>query len=266
MRRNLFGLLAISLFFGLGQFAAADAEVLKISFDDWCPYLCANAEKPNLLDAEEPGYYVDILRAIYEPAGYEIEFLLRPWGRAMNETRSGRLDALLSPSRSEAPDLVFPEEEIGMLGWCFYTLSGMQWEYGGPVSLGGITLGVLKGNDFGSEVQPYVDRFADDPQRIQMVTGMDWKEKNINRLKLGRIGAFLDEPSAIDLHLKKNDLDGKIRKAGCLPAEEMYVAFSPENPEAEKLAALFDTGIRRLRTSGRLTEILSLYGLEDWKQ
>ncbi len=265
MKKVWIPMLAIFLVLGSGM-AALGAEVLKFSFDDWCPYICAKEGQMNVLDPEEPGYYIEVLRAIYEPAGYEPDFLLRPWGRAMQETRSGRLDALLSPAKSEAPDLVFPEEEIGMLGWCFYTLSGMDWNYAGPVSLLGIALGVLKGNDFGPEVQPHLERYADDPQRVQMVTGMDWKEKNIRRLQLGRIGAFLDEPSAIDLYLKRNDLAGDIRKAGCLPAEKMYVAFSPENPNAEKLANVYDAGIQELRASGRLSEILSRYGLEDWRK
>ena len=244
---------------------AAAAETLSFSFDDWCPYTCMDpaTQQP---DEAAPGYYVEILRAVFEPLGYDLEFVTRPWERAIEETRQGRLDAVLSPAKSEAPDLIFPAEEIGALAWCFYTKRKHDWEYGGLESLAGETLGVLTGNYFGKELTRYVEDNKGDMKKVQEITGLDFLAKNTNKLIAGRISVMLDEPATTDYFIMVNHLEGMIRKANCVESRNMYVAFSPLRATSEQYALIFTQGMARLRETGALKTILEKYGLTDWRE
>ncbi|GBC59397.1 hypothetical protein DENIS_0336 [Desulfonema ishimotonii] len=255
-------LITIILLFHLSP---SNAETININFDDWCPYCCSDAENPKIPNTEKPGYQLEIINRIFRQKGYDIKYNSLPWARAVKEASKGRLDALLSPSKSEAPDLIFPEEEIGILGWCFYTGKKNSWNYKGVASLKQVRLGFLHGNNFDGEVQAYIEKNRDDHMLIHPEFGTDWIEKNFNRLAMGRITAVLDEPFTLDYFIKTNNLNNQFRKAGCLEGQKMYIAFSPKNPMAEKYAEMFDYEIRELRKSGAFEKILSAYGLSDWK-
>lgn len=257
--KQAFAMLAALLFSVL-----ANAGTIRVSYDEWCPYACLD-EQSQAPRPDNPGYFATVLETIYGPLGHEVEFVIRPWERALEETRRGDLDAVLAPSRSEAPELVFPEEEIGMLGWCFYTRSDESWEYTGVSSLRERTLGVLVGNNFGEEVTAYVEAHRDDPMRVQEVTGLDFLEQNLRKLLAHRIDTMLDEPATTDYLLFSRELGGMVRKAGCLDSQKMFIAFSPENPRSKEYAQVFSEGMRQLHSDGRLEDILTAYGLHDWR-
>ncbi|MFV0349076.1 MAG: substrate-binding periplasmic protein [Halodesulfovibrio sp.] len=254
----------IAMTLALGMCATAHAGSIRFSYDAWCPYSCLNDDH-TAIAADYPGYYAEVLRAIYEPLGYGVEFIIRPWERALEETADGRLDAALSPARSEAPNLIFPDESIAELGWCFYTRSDSAWQYNGPASLQEQTLGVLRGNNFGDAITDYIAANTKDAAKVQEVTGLDFIDKNIRKLQGKRISVMLDEPATTDFFIMQNNLARDIVKAGCLPSQSMYPAFSPANPMSATYAKEYTEGIRRLRKSGQLRTILSRYGLTDWK-
>ncbi len=245
--------------------SVSHAEILRVSFDEWCPYACLD-EQTLAPHPDSPGYFAEVLQAIFEPLGHNIEFVVRPWERALEETRRGDLTAVLAPARSEAPELVFPEEEFGQLGWCFYTRRDDTWEYTGVPSLEGRTLGVLTGNNFGGEITAYVEAHRDDPTRVQEITGLDFLEQNLHKLLAGRIDTILDEPATTDYLLFSRHVGGMVRMAGCLDSQKMYVAFSPENPRSQDYARAFSEGMRRLRSDDGLRAILAKYGLHDWRE
>jgi ABC-type amino acid transport substrate-binding protein len=45
----------------------------------------------------------------------------------------------------------------------------------------------------------------------------------------------------------------------------LYIGFSPENPNSQVHADIFDRGINAMRENGELKRILTLYGAEDWE-
>lgn len=55
-------------------------------------------------------------------------------------------------------------------------------------------------------------------------------------------------------------------KGVAVKPEKACIAFSPALPQSEKYAEILSAGIAELRKSGELKQILSKYGLEDWKK
>ena len=58
----------------------------------------------------------------------------------------------------------------------------------------------------------------------------------------------------------------KVRMAGNLKSsEDLYLAVSEAHPNARRLTKIISKGIVTLRKTARLKEILSKYGVSDWK-
>ncbi|WP_154715120.1 transporter substrate-binding domain-containing protein [Neptuniibacter caesariensis] len=102
-------LIITSLLSAIGM--ADSKNTIKIAAIDWCPQLCPNQD--------QKGYIIDIVKEIYRDSGYQLEIETYPWSRALTMVRQGRVDAVLSPARAEAPALRYPQQEVGFQRMCF---------------------------------------------------------------------------------------------------------------------------------------------------
>ena len=90
-----------------------EEKFLLFSSDPWPPYA-------GYAGAELEGYIVDVLREIYEPLGYKINYVNLPWSRCIRDTRDGKLTALGGADFDEVPDFIFPKETIGITRPVFF--------------------------------------------------------------------------------------------------------------------------------------------------
>ena len=101
---------------------------------------------------------------------------------------------------------------------------------------------------------------------IYTVTGNNPLERLIKALKEKRIDAFVENAPVVYYSLKLYGYNLEEFKESGAPKKgvDLYIPFSPNNPDSTKLAAIFDEGIIKLRQSGELNKILQKYQLEDW--
>lgn len=243
----------------------AGADTLTLVSPDWCPLVC-DSGRPGML-AREPGAVVEIVKAIFEEQGHRIVYSAPPWSRAIFATRKGSYTGILAAMKNDAPDFIYPEEEIGLNRMCFYVKATNPWRYQGVKSLGTVILGVIQDYAYDNgEVDDYIKRSrATANGQVQIVASKTGLEQNFNNLDLDRITVILDECRVVEWYLKQNNLTGRYQQAGCLNEVKMYVAFSPALEQSPRYAAIFSQGIRALRRPGRLQAILAKYGLKDWK-
>jgi|TARA_B100001971_G_C18139322_1_gene509468 polar amino acid transport system substrate-binding protein len=237
--------------------ARAEQSITVVG-DSWAPY---NAV-PN---STNEGYFIDILREIFEPQKIAIKYYLKPWKRAVQDVRSGEDTALLGPFKSEAPDFVFPKQEVGKTSLVFFTHSSSDWEFSGVNSLKNIQIGIINGYDYRPWLLDYVRKT---PGSAIKLSGTDAIERNLKMLMRGRIDAIPSNYTSFMYRAKKLGLDKKVRFAGkdnIGKTKKLYIAFSPNFENSVTLATMFDAGISALRKSGRLSNILQKYGLKDWR-
>ena len=72
----------------LSPVATAGAETLTLVADEWCPYNCTPGD-------EKPGFLVEIVKKVFEPQGFTVDYKIVPWARAIRDTRAGRYSAIL---------------------------------------------------------------------------------------------------------------------------------------------------------------------------
>jgi polar amino acid transport system substrate-binding protein len=234
------------------------ADEITLRADIWCPYNC----EP---DSEKPGFQVEIAKYAFEKAGHTIQYSLLNWSRAVLETRKGKYHAILGAARGDAPDFVFPQSEVGVSQDCFYVKPENTWEFRDIDSLSTITIGVINDYSYGDLFDEYIKEHKNDHKRIQISSGEDALEKNFSKLIKSRITALIEEQSVMGYFLKKISKPELVRNAGCFEGNNVYIAFSPENPKSQGYANILSQGIQELRESGKLKHILDSYGITNWK-
>jgi len=239
--------------------AADDKAPVSIRADEWFPY----NGKPG---SEWEGFGIEMMREIFGRAGFEVDYQLAPWTRAVEDARQGLIDAVIGATTNEAPGFLFPSESLGMSRKVFFVLRDSPWDYQGPASLEDVRVTAILGYDYGRILNDHIERHRFDSDKIDLMGGVNAFEKNLTKLKRGLVDVMVENPLVFKSQARKFCQDpSRFREAGELPhAEEIYVAFSPARPRGEALRRLWDEGVEAMRQDGRLDRILQRYGLEDW--
>ena len=77
-------------------FGIAHADKIIIASDPWMPHTGH--------EEGDKGYILDLAIAILEEAGHDVEYVVRPWSRAISDTREGKLNAIAACFQEEAED------------------------------------------------------------------------------------------------------------------------------------------------------------------
>jgi polar amino acid transport system substrate-binding protein len=238
-------------------------ETVHLRADYWAPY---NGEPAS----EHPGFLIDIARAVFEPYHIEIDYEVTPWSRAVREVERGAADGVVGTDKLNTPKFVFPDEEQGMFSNAFMLRSDSSWVYEGLSSLDKVHVAVVNnyvfGKDrWGGDIDAYLAQYAG--KNVEILNGEHPIETAVELLSKRRIDTYLDSPEVFFAAVSKMKLDPASFKKGVQlgPSIPVYIAFSPAKDSSRRYAAILSEGMRRLRASGELSKILSVYGLKDWK-
>lgn len=237
--------------------ALSAEKPLAIVADEWCPFNCSK-------ESLDQGFVIDMARDILASERYAVTYDTLTWMNAVDGVREGRFDAIVGASRDEAKGLVLVEEPLGENKNCFYTRIDDPFIYRAKTNLTTRRLAVVSGYLYGPVLDDYIASKRSNFRLVQIATGAHPLLTNIKKLQARRIDTLVENMHVMDYSLKKYRLSG-IRLAGCEESSPIYMAISPKRQDSEKIASSLAEGIRKLRKSGKLREILARYGLSDWK-
>jgi polar amino acid transport system substrate-binding protein len=250
--------LAVGFFLVLLGAAGAGAAIITIRADYWPPF---NGEPKNV----KAGYMIEVLREIFGPLGHTIDYQLLSWDESLAAVRQGKFSAVVGANHEDAPGFIYPTEPLGVSATGFFVRSGNPWRYEGTKSLETVRLGVIEAYSYNDELDEYI-RTNRKSGRIVESSGDTALAALIRMLQTGQVDVVAEDPSVMMFNL----MDAKV-PAGDVVArgmteekQQLYVAFSPALPMSKTYARQFDEGIRKLRQSGKLGQILSRYGIKDW--
>ncbi len=240
----------------VGPSPLSETHTLTFGSDIWPPYT-------DVAGADNEGYLVDLLREVYEPMGYEVRYVNRPWDRCIEMVRRGEMTGLIGAHIHEAPDLVYPHESVGIATPAFFVLKDTSWEYTGVSSLPQVRLGAIQGYVYETNIDIYI-RQNQDTDRVILAKGNDAPQRLLDALRIGRIDTCAITPPVAYHVLKSMGLPpDTIKVAGTEPGLPLFIGLSPRTPDARVHAQLFDQRYVELRDSGRLKELMARYGLND---
>ena len=255
MRTIIFILILPVLF----SISIAGADTIIMAADRWCPVNC----EP---DSPRPGFMVEIAQQVFTKAGHTIEYRIVPWARAIEEANAGRINGIIGAFHGDAPDFIFPENELFLLsGNSFFVTSKSKWTYKDISSLSEIIIGAINGYDYGEEINSYINKYKG-TKRVDLISGNHPLERNIQKLLNGRIDVLVESNVVFWRTASAMGVKDNIKSAGqASKPEKCYIAFSPSNIKSKEYAKILSDGVDMLRKSGQLKKILNAYEVDDWK-
>jgi len=231
----------------------AHARELVFAADRWCPANCDPA-------SDRPGYMVDIVKAVFEPLGHTVTYVELNWPRAKLYTLEGKFDGIFAAWPDGEPRFVYPELSHGVSANGLFVRKDSDWTYEGPQSFKDRTVGLIVDYVYGEDFERALQKHG----HPSYVAGDQALQLNLNKLVLNRLDLVVEDVNVFRYTAREMGLADRFRLAAAVQPDDIYIAFSPEAPDAALLAKALDAGMRRLRDSGELDRILARYGLTDW--
>lgn len=240
--------------------ATSTKPIIRIVGDSWCPYNCAP-------DSDYPGYAIEISKEIFENAGYQFRYELTPWSRAVQGVMDGTYDGAIGATKGDIPEAIYPDNELGYSKNSLFIRKGFEWKYEGIDSLKQIHLGVVKNYFYSDEVNQYLDENQGSPQ-IDFLYNDDTVLMNLSKLTDKKIDVYIEDDNIVAFAINHNTMDSNLFDSVDTvgQVDPFYIAFSPQKENSVELAKILSDGIQEMRESGRLSQILKRYGLQDWQQ
>lgn len=248
------------------------AKVLVVASDEWCPYVCDNA---NL-----PGFLVEIVTEIAAKNSLKVKFALTPLARALDLTEKGKIDIVLGLTPQHVSDFQLQKSHLSFGGLYndFYVRATDPWRFQSITDLEGAlknnaVLGTINGYEYGEKIQ---NLLKDNAAHVFSASGNSPLQKQLRMLRLGRLDILLDSRFTVQYQLSKlsqktsqlktsTTSDPTIVYAGTegifIP---LFLGFSPLL--SKEYIQIFDYGLSNLRENGQLNRILAKYGVRDWHQ
>lgn len=227
---------------------------------------CADYYMPltGLANSEHEGYGIDLLRDIYEPLGYRVNYRNAPWRRCIRDVRDGVASAIVGASGEEAPDFIFPDTEIGTVEIAFFTLADENWSYSGLASLEEMRLGIVRDYVYSDSLDRYISD-NNNSQRILAVSDEEPVVKLVELLLAEKIDVFAEDVRTVQYFLKSHPDYARQIKSTIGPKDAVlpiYVAFSPLLPTSQYLSELFDLRMAEFEKFGLLKNTFEKYGYD----
>jgi polar amino acid transport system substrate-binding protein len=236
----LAGLLALAA----ARPALAVREAVAIGAeDDWFPYSAA-------VRGEARGLSVDLARAAFAASGVQVRFVPLPFTRCIAYAREGQAAGCLNLSKSPRvlDDFLWPKVPLTSPRILVYARK--DWK-GGPV-----TPAQLAGRDLlVSQIYLYGGLLERHPRIRRVVVRTDLT--GVKMLVNGRADFMLLYERADDYLVQRDSaqLAGRIRPVGEMGIAPQYLAFSRAHPDAERLMAAFEGGMRRILADGTAAKL-----------
>ncbi|MFT7128817.1 MAG: polar amino acid transport system substrate-binding protein [Gammaproteobacteria bacterium] len=209
--------------------------------------LCS-MERPGLSQKDGTGYYWDLLRAIYQTEGIELEHHSAPFKRCLLLVERKRVDGAVavfhSTERSEK--FIYP---ISRLNFSSYGLTYLKETSLDKIENVNGKVGIVRGYDFSAWL----------PSNV-MLEPLNSNVQAIGMLKLKRIKYHADDLQDVLLTLKKVGERADQFFFKPFHTKNLYVPFT-KNARGQKLADAFDKGLRIVSQSGELEKLIEKHGI-----
>ncbi|MBU4261751.1 MAG: transporter substrate-binding domain-containing protein [Proteobacteria bacterium] len=217
-----------------------------------CSALAAETPKEIMLASEEwtdatnkdgTGLYWDIFRAVYEPAGVKVNFIIRSYEGSINLVTTNKADAVVGSYLNEIKGMIYSNDAFDADSIVALFKKGTVSSWQGKESLKGKTVAYVKGYSIAKYLGVPVEQKE-----------FDTRENILQILDKGRVDFYLENETDLDevLELKIVDKD-KFQKE---PVMELglYLAF-PDNDKGKALKAIFDEAYPKLEASGEIQKL-----------
>lgn len=255
LKSSLLVLLTFSLFLFSTSSSWANCEKkIRMGWEDWNPYQYVN-KKGTLT-----GLDIELVQAIVENMGCQIDFKEMPWKRHLLAIEKGRMDlaagASITPERQKYANFSNPYRTESTV---LYVHKGESGKYKLKTLQDIVTqkfsLGVTRGYYYGEEYTKWVKN-KEFKNQIQEVHNDSF---NYYKLQKKRIDGFLADPIAATAGLKGEDLLGMVEIHPMkVYSDNIYVMMSKKSVSKQFIKD-FNKSLAQIKANGTHDRILKKY-------
>ncbi|MCH8550789.1 MAG: transporter substrate-binding domain-containing protein [Natronospirillum sp.] len=228
----------------------AKADTLVVAGDPWRPYL--DPDVPN------QGIAIEIVRESLATQGFDLDWEIMPWARALYGARDGEYDVLVG--------VWYTEERAQFLHYSDPFLAnevklikraGDDFDYQAPEDLTGKRLGHIIEYAYG-DVFDNGEHFFKEPA-VNLVTNIRRLRRNmidltledelVARENIGQVNPdYLNDIEFVDTPISRND---------------MHLTVGQNHPDGEAIISAFNEGLMEIRENGTYDRILTDYNISQ---
>ena len=237
-----FALMAVCLL--ITSLSVQSNEVVKIALGDWEPFTSSRAENANISE--------DLVREAFKLEGVQVDYQYFPWIRSYQYVKKGEYQATFPwvVTEKRKKEVYFSKEPLLTEKTVFFHLKSRPFQWETFEDLKGLRIGSTLGYATGKTLEK-------NGLTIDYVSKEDF---NYHKLLKGHLDIF---PSAYYVGSYQIKLLFPPEKANLFTHHpkmveklDYYMLFSKNIPNAQQLIEQFDTGLRKLKKSGRYDKIL----------
>lgn len=238
LRLTLLVLLVSVLAWSLCAPCAANAKTAVFVSEEW----------EDATNADGSGFYWDILRAVFEPAGYDLTLKVMPYARAVKTVLDGQADGWVG-SYVDEEAVVYPKTAYDADTVAGIFPKGSLDPSKGQKALENKNVGWIRGYSY--------DDYLDVPVQKNLVNA---RENGMQMVERGRLDVFLDAKYDIDAAMEKGVVDPAAVDIATFMELKLYLAFT-NTDKGRELAGVWDKRMQELHDSG---ELKKLYEASDY--
>ncbi|MGE9746332.1 substrate-binding periplasmic protein [Bdellovibrio bacteriovorus] len=227
-------------------------DTLKVAAIDWCPQICPDQKS-------HPGYLVEILRAVFDDSPYEVRMDYLSWSSAITKVQRGQYDILLSPAKSEAPQLIYHAEPISQQMHCLWHLKSYPGKIKKPEDLKKIRFVIYRDHSLPEALGEVLKTPSG---HLSLNYDHDYLERAIRLLRKNRAQAFVFTAQSVQYHLKKNKITD-IKQGVCFRKDDLWFGITPvPDPRIANLIKHIDSRLGTFKRSVEYQKILLKYDIQ----
>jgi polar amino acid transport system substrate-binding protein len=247
---------------GVSLFSAsmACADVVSIRADEWAPV-------NNDPRATQRGIMIETAEAILAQAGHQVDYKIMKWQDALDAVKAGKNDCVVGALQSDVPKgFLTPKQPWVVSTQTVYARSDRDYRVNSINDLTAFSLGVSGSYSYGDALDKYRDDNLKNPAKIYVARSNRPVRDLLLRLNTSQIQLALETSVVMEYNIATANLAGRIKSVGSPTnkPEELFIACSAAKKTSAAYIALFDSGLPKLRASGKFAEILKHYNVSDW--
>ncbi|MED1746780.1 transporter substrate-binding domain-containing protein [Brevibacillus borstelensis] len=223
--------------------AGASDKVLRVAFDKELPPFAYMDE-----NGKASGFNIDLIKAIAEENGYELEYVPLEWEDALSYLKDGKVDVLLGIKYTNRYDLVFDFSES------FFTMSEVLLVPKQDSEI--FTLNQLREKVVAVQRGNVGMDLLESVRRVKMLVSFNQRDALDNLIR-GRADAFIGNRWTAEYLLEKaNKQDEFVMRSGLINPTDYAFAVREGNYE---LLDKINEGLNKLYRDGTYTRLYSHY-------
>lgn len=245
-RKTLFAASLVVLSAMIAAVPAMAETVTVGAEDDWYPY---SGLVKGPAGAEVQGITIDVVRAAFDAVGITVRYEVMPYARCMAQAKTSALLGCFNTLRHPGIEAhyLWHDPPMFKVQYKIYARADSTERNIRPKDLEGRRVAVTHAYEYGAE-------FDTNEKILRVFSPRD--ESNFRMVLRGRA----DYTVALDINTRmlvkrRPDLAGKFRIVGAVAESGVYMVFSRHHPDAKRVMARFEEGLRIIVRSGKVQAI-----------